>query len=115
MSISYKHIIDGLLYQRNRMKDFLFTDDLEIKTGDFAIGESDNQQVKFILQAQKGEFKANPEVGVGIDKMLHTDNPMEFLIEAKKNLEYDGMKVKNIAFINNGTINVDAKYIVKNG
>lgn len=93
------------------MKDILFNDDIEIKNGDFAIGESDNQHVKHILLASKGEYKFSPELGVGIDRMLATEEPMEFLIEAKKNLEYDGMKVKNISFTENGTINVDAKYI----
>jgi hypothetical protein len=93
------------------MKDLLFNDDIEIKNGDFAIGEIDNQHVKHILIASKGEYKLSPELGVGIDRMLATEKPMEFLIEAKKNLEYDGMKVNNISFTENGTINVDAKYI----
>lgn len=92
------------------MKDFLFEDDLIIKNGDFVIGESDNQHVKHILLAGKGEYKSNPELGVGIENMLSTEEPMEFLIEAKKNLEYDGMKVNNISFTEAGTINVDAKY-----
>ncbi len=92
------------------MRDILFNDDLEIKDGDFMVGESDNQHVKHILSASKGEYKASPELGVGIEKILNTEEPMEFLIEAKKNLEYDGMKVKDISFTANGTINVDAKY-----
>lgn len=92
------------------MKDFLFTEDLEIKNGDFVIGESDNQHVKDILLASKGEFKLFPELGVGIDQMLATEDAMEFLIEAKKNLEYDGMSVKNIAFTQEGKLSVDAKY-----
>ncbi len=92
------------------MKDFLFDDDLVIKDGDFAIGESDNQHVKHILLASKGEYKASPELGVGIENMLNTDDPMEYLIEAKKNLEYDGMKVNNISFTEEQTISVDAKY-----
>lgn len=93
------------------MKDILFTDDVVVKNGDIAIGESDNQHVKHILLASKGEFKASPELGVGIEMMLNTEEPMEFLIEAKKNLEYDGMKVNNISFTETGTINVDAKYL----
>lgn len=92
------------------MIDFLFDDDFIISNGDFAVGNSDNQHVKHILIASKGEFKANPEIGVGIENMLNTEDPNEFLIEAKRNLQYDGMKVSNIAFTENGTINVDAKY-----
>ncbi len=93
------------------MKDFLFNDDLEIKNGDFAIGESDNQHVQHILLSSKGEYKERPELGVGLERMLNTEEPMEFLIEAKKNLEYDGLKVNNISFTEQGTISVDAKYI----
>jgi len=92
------------------MKDLLFNDDIEIKNGDFLVGESDNQHVKHILTASKGEYKSSPELGVGIEKMLATEEPMEFLIESKKNLEYDGMKVNNISFTQQGTINIDAKY-----
>ena len=93
------------------MKDFLFNDDLEFKNGDFAIGESDNQHVQHILLCSKGEYKERPELGVGLERMLNTEDPMEFLIEAKKNLEYDGLKVNNISFTEQGTISVDAKYI----
>lgn len=93
-----------------QMKDFLFNDDLEIRNGDFAIGESDNQHVKHILMAGKGEYKANPELGVGVE-VLATEEPIDFFIEAKKNLEYDGMKVNNISFTEAGKVNVDAKYI----
>lgn len=94
----------------NAITDFLFDDDIEIKNGDFTSTESDNQHVKHILKASKGEYKSSPELGVGIEKMLATEEPMEFLIDAKKNLEYDGMNVNNISFTEYGTINVDAKY-----
>lgn len=92
------------------MKDFLFTDDLQISDGDFAIGDSSNQHVQHILLAQKGEYKQTPELGVGIEQMLGADDPMEFLIEAKKNLEYDGMTVNNISFTEDQKLNIDAKY-----
>lgn len=92
------------------MIDFLFRDDLIVSNGDFSIGESDNQHVRDILLASKGEFKSSPEVGVGLESMLSTDEPNEFLIEAKRNLQYDGMSVQNISFTEQGTIKVDAKY-----
>ena len=92
------------------MRDLLLTDDLQIKNGDFAIGESDHQHTQHILIANKGEYKNFPALGVGIERMLNTEEPMEFLIDAKKNLEYDGMKVKNISFTEKGTLLVDAKY-----
>ena len=92
------------------MKDFIFSDDLEIKDGDFVIGESDNQHQKHVLIAYKGEYKANPELGVGIEQMLNDDDITPILIEAKKNLQYDGVDVNDIFFTDEGKLTVDGKY-----
>lgn len=92
------------------MIDILYTEDLEIKNGDFHLGNSDNQHTQHLLIADKGEYKANPELGAGITHMLNTEDPMDFLIEAKKNLQYDGMKVQNIAFTENGKLDINATY-----
>lgn len=92
------------------MKDFLYTDDLVIENGDFVIGDSDEQHQRDILKAYKGEFKASPEVGVGIEQMLNDDNIVPFLIEAKKMLEYDGMKINNISFAEGDKLIIDGKY-----
>ena len=92
------------------MIDILIDEDLEFEDGDFAIGISDKQHIKHILKAFKGEFKEFPELGVGIDQMINDDNYMDILIEAKKNLQYDGVEVKNIKFTNEGKLNVDGEY-----
>lgn len=92
------------------MKDFKFTDDLEIKDGDFVIDDSENQHQKHILIAYKGEYKANPELGVGIEQILNDDDITPTLIEAKKNLQYDGVDVNNIYFSDEGKLIVDGKY-----
>lgn len=92
------------------MKDIITNADLEFQNGDFTIGESRNQHTEHIIIAHKGEYKEMPEMGVGIEQMLCTETSTEFLIETKKNLEYDGQKVKNISFTHEGKINIDAKY-----
>lgn len=92
------------------MIDILIDEDLEFEDGDFAIGISDKQHIKHILKAFKGEFKEFPELGVGIEQMINDDNYMDVLIEAKKNLQYDGVEVKNIKFTNEGKLNVDGEY-----
>ena len=94
------------------MRDILLdeNDDLLIRNGDFVIGESDNQHQQHILIANKGEYKESPEVGVGISKMLNDDSYDEMMIEMKKQLEYDGMKIKNIRFEENGKLIIDGKY-----
>lgn len=94
------------------MTDILLDDtgDLTIENGDFILGYSDNTHQEHILIANKGEFKEFPELGVGLNRMLSDDDYMPFLIDAKKNLEYDGMKINNIKFEENGNLNIDGYY-----
>lgn len=84
--------------------------DLSIVNGDFDLGYSDNTHQEHILMATKGEFKEFPELGVGLNRMLSDDDYIPFLIDAKKNLEYDGMKINNIKFEENGNLNIDGYY-----
>ena len=92
------------------MQDLNYTDDLNMANGDFLIKESDSQHVQHILKANKGDFKMNPELGVGIENMLNSEEATSFLIETKKNLEYDGMKVQNIEFTEQETLKINANY-----
>ena len=94
------------------MTDILLdnTGDLEAQNGDFVLGYSDNIHQEHILMATKGEFKEFPEIGVGLNRMLGDDDYISFLIDAKKNLEYDGMKINNIKFEENGNLNIDGYY-----
>lgn len=87
--------------------------DLSFKIGDLEIGYSDNQHQEHILLANKGEFREFPELGVGIIQMLDDDDYLPVLIEAKKNLEYDGMRINNIKFEENGNLNIDGSYTQK--
>lgn len=94
------------------MNDILLTenDDLRIENGDFVIGYADNQHQKHILIATKGEYKEFPELGVGISKMLSDDDFTNMLIEAKKNLQYDGMDIENISFNEKGKLIIEGRY-----
>ena len=94
------------------MTDFLLDEngDLDLTNGDLNLGYSDNQHQEHILLANKGEFREFPEIGVGIDKMLSDDDYIPVLIEMKKNLEYDGMKIKNIKIDDNGNLDIDGSY-----
>lgn len=94
------------------MNDILLdaSGDLDLTNGDINIGFSDNQHQEHILIANKGEFREFPELGIGINKMLSDDDYMDTLIEIKKNLEYDGMKINNIKFDENGNLDIDGYY-----
>ena len=92
------------------MKDILIdnNNDLRLSTdGDFEVGYSDNQQQKAILTTEKGEWKEHPEVGVGIAQMLADDLYTEMLIEVKKQLEYDGMQINDVALQEGGKLLID--------
>lgn len=47
-------------------KDILLNEDNspQIVNGDFVVGESDEQHVQHIIQAQKGDYKEFPSLGV---------------------------------------------------
>ena len=94
------------------MKDILIDEnnDLQLLAGDFEVGHSDNQQQKAILTTEKGEWKEHPEVGVGIAQMLADDLYTEVLIEIKKQLEYDGMQINDIALKEGGKLLIDGQY-----
>ena len=94
------------------MKDILIDDnnDLRLLAGDFEVGHSDNQQQKAILTTEKGEWKEHPEVGVGIAQMLADDLYTESLIEIKKQLEYDGMQINDVALKEGGKLLIDGQY-----
>lgn len=80
--------------------DILLNDSNELITigGDFAIGQSDQQHVKHIIEAFKGEYKANPLVGFGVISYLKRDNKIEseFRRDLKIQLENDGYNDANI-------------------
>ena len=94
------------------MKDILIDEnnDLQLLAGDFEVGHSDNQQQKAILTTEKGEWKEHPEVGVGIAQMLADDLYTEVLIEIKKQLEYDGMQINDVALQKGGKLLIDGQY-----
>ena len=94
------------------MKDILIDEnnDLQLLAGDFEVGHSDNQQQKAILATEKGEWKEHPEVGVGIAQMLADDLYTEVLIEIKKQLEYDGMQINDVALKEGGKLLIDGQY-----
>jgi hypothetical protein len=63
-----------------------------IVDGDFVIGQSDQQHVKHIVEAFKGEYKSNPTVGFGVISYLKRDELIEseFRRDLKIQLENDG-------------------------
>lgn len=93
------------------MQDILLeNDDLSFSGGDLATGTSDMQHQRHILLANPGQYRQYPALGAGIVSLLSDDDPNAVLLEAKRNLEYDRMKVSNIRFTAEGKLIVNAKY-----
>lgn len=65
---------------------------LLIVDGDFVCGQSDQQHVKHIVEAFKGEYKSTPLVGFGALNYLKRDEKIEseFRRDLKIQLENDG-------------------------
>ncbi|MDC9722360.1 MAG: hypothetical protein PSN34_06255 [Urechidicola sp.] len=72
--------------------DFLLEDnDIKIENGDFAIGQSDQQNVEQIFIASPGEFKEFPLVGFAAVKYLKgVANKSAFKRNLKVQLQNDG-------------------------
>jgi len=79
------------------MKDILFDTDgeLQFENGDFLVGESDTQNVKLIVEANKGEFKQHPQLGFGaINYVKSNVSAIEFKRDLKIQLKMDGYRPK---------------------
>lgn len=89
--------------------DFLYDDtgDIAIDNGDLVLGEVSFQNVQEVILADRGWYKFNPFIGVGLINYLNDDyTELEFLTELKLNLEADGVTVSRID-MENGTLKIN--------
>jgi len=96
------------------VKDIIFTNDLAVVNGDFAVGASDLQHAEHILVAHPGQYKNAPWVGAAIGD--YSNAPIspkvrqELEREIKLQLDADGAKNSSIKLdseLLNIQINVD--------
>ena len=73
------------------------------------IGDTLYQNQYMILTAQKGEFKENPTLGVGINDMANDDDLSEWKKSIREELSKDGMKVNTLTITASG-MEVKADY-----
>lgn len=94
------------------MKDILLDEnsDLDIINGDFVAGNSDGQNQELLLATDKGEWKENPTVGVGLFGFLNDEGPQELFREIREQFTADGMTVKELRVLPDNKIGIDAKY-----
>lgn len=84
------------------MNDFLIDSDgdLLLQDGDLVIGYSDDQQKDILLVTDKGSFKENPQVGVGLQSFLENEDSADLLAEIRKQFTADGMVIDSLQNIN---------------
>jgi len=67
-------------------------------TQGLVIGNIDRQRCRFIIIAQKGEFKQAPTLGLGIDnylkKTISAHTKQKFITELKSELSSDGINAR---------------------
>ena len=71
--------------------------DMKAKNGDFIVADATLQNQQLILLSHKGEFKKDPQVGIGLSNYLLDDaNVHELHQEIQLQFELDGMNIKEI-------------------
>lgn len=89
------------------MRDFLLNNNsLQIRYGDFVIGDTDNQNCSLIVQYHPGHLKSDPTLGVGIDNMILGQITAEFRKIISRELSNDGYKLKQLTFDDNGNLQI---------
>ena len=78
-------------------------------TSGLTVGDVTYQNQAMILKAQKGEFKENPTVGVGIENMVNDHDFRLWRREVTEQLEADGQQIDRLV-INENEFILDARY-----
>ncbi len=89
-------------------KDILLDEDndLIIQSGDFVLDESEEQDIKMILQAVKNDYKQFPEIGVDLVKKIEASgSSLKLKQDIKINLRMDDITKR--FNIKNGAIEFD--------
>lgn len=92
------------------MTDFFLDDDLDltIVNGDFALSDTEVQDIDLIINSQKGAWKEHPLTGVGIHQLIKSRaTEVRIKRDINEQLTLDGFKNIEIN-IDYPDVNVDA-------
>lgn len=79
--------------------------DLVIENGDFKVGNPDMQNIRIIAEAEQGQIRQFPLVGIGIRRMLNGTIGGVEKRTIQLQLQGDGYEVQEIVF-NNGELGI---------
>jgi hypothetical protein len=92
------------------MKDILLDDDNDLlfESGDFSIGDSDNQHVYLVVKSSFGDWRESPILGANLQTFTNANfSELRLKNILKLALKADNWKLKNFA-INNNEVTVTA-------
>lgn len=90
--------------------DFIYNDTLQLKDGDFLLEESEQYHISDIMEANKGEYRQYPLIGVGAANFLNSPTPLdEIRKRISVQLVYDNFKVEEISRLKSGEILIVAR------
>jgi len=82
----------------------------QIEGGDFAVGLSDMQHASLLINSEKGEFRHQPLLGVGVANYINDERPATLLRQAiRTNLEADSATVGELTVVG-GNVNLEVNY-----
>jgi hypothetical protein len=88
------------------------TTDLVVVDGDFRVVETTQREVEYILISEKGNWRENPVLGVGLIRFLNAVGARrELLKKTRLQLEFDNMKVDGLSVADGGQMDVQAHRI----
>ena len=70
-------------------KDILLDEDtgeVRIEGGDFVVGNCEGQNARLILLSERGSFRFNPEIGVGIRRIVNVKLTGAFVLSLRKDI-----------------------------
>ncbi len=74
------------------------------------IGNVLEQNKALILITHQGENKFNPDLGVGIEDLLLSEDYLEFRHRIREHFAKDGLKITRLDLYPNKPIQIDAEY-----
>lgn len=86
-------------------------EDITIQGGDFVIDESTAQHQRQLLLNNKGDFKQNPTICVGVVKYMDDESVSNLIRAISIEFARDGMDVQSVAMTSAGVIKSDAYYL----
>ena len=84
--------------------------DIDLSERDILYTESTGQHQRDILLAAPGDYKENPETGVDSALYLGDSDPADYLRAVRRQMERDGMKVRDVSLARTGELILDADY-----